>query len=192
MIDNRNWRALIRPKALEVEQDSLTSTYGKFVAEPFERGFGLTVGNSLRRILLSSLQGSAITAVHIEGANHEFTMVPDVVEDVTEIILNLKGVLLRVDSQDPQEITISKKGAGIITAGDILVNDKVTILNPEHHIATLCANGKLKMTLACSRGRATWPPCVGRTCPSIGCPSTRSSRRCASATTSSPTPVSGR
>jgi len=153
MIDNRNWRALIRPKALEVEQDSLTSTYGKFVAEPFERGFGLTVGNSLRRILLSSLQGSAITAVHIEGANHEFTMVPDVVEDVTEIILNLKGVLLRVDSQDPQEITISKKGAGIITAGDILVNDKVTILNPEHHIATLCANGKLKMTLACSRGK---------------------------------------
>lgn len=153
MIDNRNWRALIRPKALEVDQESLTSTYGKFVGEPFERGFGLTIGNALRRILLSSLQGSAITAVNIEGASHEFTTLPDVVEDVTEIILNLKGVLLRVDSQDQQEIAINKKGPGEVLAGDIITNDKVTILNPEHHIATLSGSGRLAMQMTCSRGK---------------------------------------
>ncbi|MBM4321755.1 MAG: DNA-directed RNA polymerase subunit alpha [Deltaproteobacteria bacterium] len=157
MIDNRNWRALIRPKALEVDPESLTVNYGKFVGEPFERGFGLTIGNALRRILLSSLQGSAITAVSIEGANHEFTTLPDVVEDVTEIILNLKGVLLRVDSQDQQEITVNKKGPGTVLASDIIVNDRVSVLNPDHHVATLSGGGRLAMQMICSRGKGYTP-----------------------------------
>ena len=157
MIDNRNWRALIRPKALEVDQKSLTNEYGKFVGEPFERGFGVTIGNALRRILLSSLQGSAITAVYIEGAKHEFTTLPDVVEDVTEIMLNLKGALLRVDSPERQELTIKKKGEGPVTAGDIIVNDKVTVLNPEHHLATLAGRGKLSVRLWAERGKGYVP-----------------------------------
>ncbi len=157
MIDNRNWRGLIRPKALEVDQKSLTDEYGKFVGEPFERGFGVTIGNALRRILLSSLQGSAITAVCIEGAKHEFTTLPDVVEDVTEIMLNLKGVLLRMDSPERQELTIKKKGAGPVVAGDILVNDKVTVLNPDHHLATLAGKGKLSIRLWTERGKGYVP-----------------------------------
>ncbi len=165
MIDNRNWRALIRPKSLEVEQDSLSSTYGKFVGEPFERGFGLTIGNALRRILLSSLQGSAITSLYIEGAKHEFTTLPEVVEDVTEIILNLKGVRLRVDSHEPQELSISKKGEGPVKASDIVVNDKVTVLNPDHHIATISGNGKLVMRLSVSRGKGYEPAARGPNLP---------------------------
>src|SRR4026207_857904 len=98
----RNWRDLIRPRKLEVESDSLTETYGKFTCEPLERGFGTTLGNSLRRILLSSLQGTAITAVKIETALHEFTTIPDVVEDVTDIVLNLKEVVLRTHTSRPQ------------------------------------------------------------------------------------------
>src|SRR4051794_10893346 len=98
----RNWRDLIRPRKLEVEADSLTPTYGKFTCEPLERGFGTTIGNSLRRILLSSLQGSAITAIKIEGALHEFTTIPDVVEDVTDIVLNLKEVLLKCHDAKPR------------------------------------------------------------------------------------------
>ncbi len=157
MIDNRNWRALIRPKALEVDSSTLTDTYGKFVGEPFERGFGTTIGNALRRILLSSLQGSAITAVHIEGALHEFTTLPDVVEDVTEVILNLKGVRLRVEGREAQEVVIDVKGPKEVKAKDIVTNDKVTVLNPDHHIATVSENGRLKIVMSCSRGKGYVP-----------------------------------
>src|SRR6476660_10045846 len=119
----RNWRDLIRPRKLEVEADSLTETYGKFTCEPLERGFGTTLGNSLRRILLSSLQGTAITAVKIETALHEFTTIPDVVEDVTDIVLNLKEVLVKSVDSKPPIVRLDKDGDGKITAGDIQLSD---------------------------------------------------------------------
>jgi len=115
----RNWRDLIRPKKLEVDTATLTDTYGKFTCEPLERGYGITLGNSLRRVLLSSLQGSAITTVRIEGALHEFTTVPGVVEDVTDIILNVKTLLIRMDDATQRTLVIDKQGEGEVTAGDI-------------------------------------------------------------------------
>src|SRR5476649_2623374 len=115
----RNWRDLIRPKGISIDTDSATSFYAKFTCEPLERGFGITVGNSLRRVLLSSLQGAATTAIRIEGALHEFTTVPDVVEDVTDIIMNLKEVLLKCVDSKARVIRIEKDGEGKITAGDI-------------------------------------------------------------------------
>src|SRR5947207_2361603 len=149
----RNWRDLIRPRKLEVEPESLTETYGKFTCEPLERGFGTTLGNSLRRILLSSLQGAAITAVKIESALHEFTTLPDVVEDVTDIILNLKEVLLRTHDAKPKVIRIDKEGEGRITGKDITLVDGVEVLNPDHHICTLSRGGKVHMELHVGMGR---------------------------------------
>ncbi|HEY3353296.1 MAG TPA: DNA-directed RNA polymerase subunit alpha [Polyangia bacterium] len=149
----RNWRELIRPKMLEVDRESLSPTYGKFVCEPLERGFGLTIGNSLRRVLLSSLQGAAITSVRIEGALHEFTSLPDVVEDVTDIVLNLKEVLVRMTDPKARTVRIDKDGEGEIKAGDIAVVEGVEILNPEHHVATLSRGGKLHMELTVQMGR---------------------------------------
>ena len=102
----KNWRDLIKPRGLSVDQESLTDTYGKFVAEPLERGFGITLGNALRRVLLSSLQGAAITSIRVEGVEHEFTTIPNVAEDVTDIILNLKVVLLRMHTQEEKTIRI--------------------------------------------------------------------------------------
>ena len=157
MFISKNWRDIIRPKALEVDHGSLTDTYGKFVGEPFERGFGITIGNSLRRILLSSLQGAAVTAVHIDGALHEFTTLPDVVEDVTDIILNLKEVRLRLDTHDPRTLRIDKKGPGVVTAADIELPDTAEVLNPEHRIATLSDGGHLKMELTARTGRGYLP-----------------------------------
>jgi DNA-directed RNA polymerase subunit alpha len=119
----RNWRDLIRPKKLEVDTATLTDTYGKFTCEPLERGYGITLGNSLRRVLLSSLQGSAITTVRIEGALHEFTTVPGVVEDVTDIILNVKTLLIRMDDATPRTLVIDKQGEGEVTAGGHPVPD---------------------------------------------------------------------
>src|SRR5580698_10000520 len=112
----RNWRDLIRPRGIHVEAETLTDFYGKFTAEPLERGYGITVGNSLRRILLSSLQGAAITAVRVEGALHEFTTVGDVVEDVTEIVLNLKEVVLKAASPKTFTVRIEKEGQGVVHA----------------------------------------------------------------------------
>jgi len=151
----RNWRELIRPRALNVEESS--DTYGKFECEPLERGFGITLGNSLRRILLSSLQGSAITAVKIEGALHEFTTLPDVVEDVTDIILNLKEVLVRMHDAKPRVLRIDKEGEGKVTARDIQTVDGVEVLNPDHGIATLSRGGKLHMELHLGMGRGYVP-----------------------------------
>jgi len=149
----RNWRDLIRPKKLEVDTSSLTDTYGKFTCEPLERGYGITLGNSLRRVLLSSLQGGAITTVRIEGALHEFTTVPGVVEDVTDIILNVKALLLRMDDATPRTLIVDKQGEGEVTAGDIQAPTGVAVLRPEQHIATLSKGGRLRMEMTCAMGR---------------------------------------
>ena len=133
----KNWRDLIRPRSLEKDIDNEMGTYGKFTCEPLERGFGITLGNCLRRVLLSSLQGAAITAVRIDGALHEFTTMQGVVEDVTDIVLNLKEVLIRMEEASPKVVRIERRGKGPVTAGDIIAPDGVTILNPDHHGATL-------------------------------------------------------
>ena len=153
----RNWRDLIRPKKLEVDPESLTDVYGKFTCEPLERGYGITLGNSLRRVLLSSLQGAAVTTVRIEGALHEFTTIEGVVEDVTDVILNVKALRLRMDDASPRTLIIDKQGEGLVKASDIQAPTGVTVLDPEQHIATLSREGNLKieMTVAMGRGYAT-------------------------------------
>ncbi len=153
----RNWRDLIRPKKLEVDTETLADNYGKFTCEPLERGYGITLGNSLRRVLLSSLQGAAVTTVRIEGALHEFTTIPGVVEDVTDIILNVKALLLRMDDATPRTLVIDKQGEGPVTASDIQTPTGVSVLKPMQHIGTLSKGGRLKMemTVAMGRGYAT-------------------------------------
>ena len=160
MADNfnaKNWRDLIKPQKLEVDADSLTNTYGKFVAEPLERGFGTTLGNSVRRVLLSSLQGAAITSVKIDGVEHEFTTISEVSEDVTDVVLNLKEVLLRMHTNEPKVLKIEVEGPKEVKAGDIIADDQVEILNPGHHICTVAEGGKLRMELTCRRGRGYVP-----------------------------------
>ncbi len=149
----KNWRDLIKPKQLQVEKETLSDTYGKFYAEPFERGFGITLGNSIRRILLSSLQGAAVTSVRIKGVLHEFSAIQGVTEDVTDIILNLKGVRLKLHSTDQAIIRITHKGEGIIKAGDILVGHNVEVMNPEHHIATCGKDANLEVELTVKMGK---------------------------------------
>ena len=156
----KNWRDLIKPRKLEVDQDSLTPTYGKFIAEPLERGFGTTLGNSLRRVLLSSLQGAAITSLKIDGVEHEFSTIPEVVEDVTDIVLNLKEVLLRMHTNEQKTLRIEAEGPKEIKAGDIIADDQVEILNPGHHICTISEGGKVRMEMTCRRGRG-YLPAVG-------------------------------
>ena len=153
----KNWRELIKPKRLQVETDTLSATYGKFFAEPFERGFGTTLGNSLRRVLLSSLQGAAITSVRTKGVLHEFSTIPGVTEDVTDVILNLKGVLLKLHGNDSRAIRIVKKGAGVITAGDIITDSHVEILNPGHHICTCSKDADLEMDMVVATGKGYVP-----------------------------------
>ncbi|GMV17159.1 MAG: DNA-directed RNA polymerase subunit alpha [Polyangiaceae bacterium] len=150
---SRNWRDLIRPKAIHIETDSSSEFYGKFTCEPLERGFGITIGNSLRRVLLASLQGAAITAIRIDGALHEFTTIPDVVEDVTDIILNLKEVVFKAESPRTYTVRLEKEGPGLVTAGDIALVDGLSILNPDHPIATLDKKGPLSMELTVAVGR---------------------------------------
>jgi DNA-directed RNA polymerase subunit alpha len=154
---SRNWRELIRPKSIYLDLDSANDFYGKFTCEPLERGFGITVGNSLRRVLLASLQGAAITAVRINGALHEFTTISDVVEDVTDIILNLKEVVLKAESPKTYTLQLEKEGPGAVVAGDLRLVDGVTVLNPEHHIATLDKKGPLSMEVTVSVGRGYVP-----------------------------------
>jgi DNA-directed RNA polymerase subunit alpha len=152
----RHWTDLIKPKQLEMEEKTLTPTYGKFYAEPFERGFGQTIGNSLRRILLSSLMGAAIVAVRIKGILHEFSTIPGITEDVTDIILNLKEVRLRLNDGEQQTLKIEAKGPKLVQAKDI-VGANVEILNPEHPIATLSRDAKLEMELVAKLGRGYVP-----------------------------------
>ncbi|NOY89735.1 MAG: DNA-directed RNA polymerase subunit alpha [Deltaproteobacteria bacterium] len=153
----RNWRSLIRPKSLPVDQETATPYYAKFVCEPLERGFGITLGNSLRRILLSSLQGAAITAVRIDGALHEFTSVPDVVEDVTEMVLNFKEVIVRCHTAKTQTLRIDMEGPCTVTAGDIQVNDQVEVLNPERVICSVAKGGRFSADLTINVGRGYVP-----------------------------------
>ena len=147
----KNWRDLIKPKRLEAIE--LTENFGKFVAEPFERGFGTTLGNSLRRILLSSLQGAAITSVRIKNVQHEFSSVVGVTEDVTDIILNLKGVKVRLHGYDERNVRIVKKGSGVIKAGDIITDSNVEILNPDHLIATCGDETDLEIDMIVAMGK---------------------------------------
>lgn len=154
---SRNWRDLIRPKLLEVDRETLTPTYGKFSCEPLERGFGTTIGNSLRRVLLSSLQGAAISAIKIEGALHEFQTLPDVVEDVTDIVLNFKEVLIRMHDARTRTLRIDKEGEGVVTAGDIHAPDGVDILNPNQPIASLAKGGRFHAELTVQMGRGYVP-----------------------------------
>lgn len=154
---HKNWRDLIKPKKLQVEAEALTATYGKFYAEPFERGFGTTLGNSLRRVLLSSLQGAAITSVKIKGVLHEFSAIPGVTEDVTDIILNLKGVRLKMHGTEPRTIRIVHKGEGVIKAGDIVTDPNVEVLNADHHIATCSKDANLEMEMSVKIGKGYVP-----------------------------------
>jgi DNA-directed RNA polymerase subunit alpha len=153
----KNWRDLIKPKKLQVEAESLTNTYGKFFAEPFERGFGTTLGNSLRRVLLSSLQGGAIVSVRIKGVLHEFSSIPGVKEDVTDIILNLKGVRLKMHGFESRSIRIVHKGEGFVRAGDIITDPNVEILNPDHHIASCSKDANLEMEMIVKMGKGYVP-----------------------------------
>jgi DNA-directed RNA polymerase subunit alpha len=153
----RNWRELIRPRTIVIDEDSRTNFYAKFVCEPLERGFGITIGNSLRRILLSSLQGAAIVSVSFDNVVHEFTTIPGVIEDVTDIILNLKEIRLRLDEAEKAVIRLSKEGEGVVKAGDLESDDLVSILNPEQHIATLNKEGKLSMEMVVKMGKGYVP-----------------------------------
>ena len=139
-----------RIECVEVGQNNC---YGKFVVEPLERGFGHTLGNSLRRVLLSSLPGVAVSSVHIEGVQHEFSTVPGVKEDVTEIILNLKGLAVKMFTDNPKQVVVDVKGPCVLTAGDIKVDDEVEIINPDMHIATLNEDAHLQMQLMLEKGR---------------------------------------
>jgi DNA-directed RNA polymerase subunit alpha len=150
----RNWRELIRPRRLDVEEDSLSSTYGRFYCEPLERGFGTTLGNALRRVLLSSLQGAAITNIRIEGVLHEFSTIPGVMEDVATIVLNLKDVRVRMNSEGPKTIRVKKSGEGIVVAGDLVSDDQtVEIMNPEHKICTLGPEAEFEMEVTVNLGK---------------------------------------
>lgn len=154
---HKNWRDLIKPKKLEVDKDTLTNTYGKFTAEPLERGYGVTIGNSLRRILISSLQGAAITSVKFEGILHEFTSIPGVKEDVSDIVLNLKSVRLKMDGDEPKQLRLKAKGPKDVTAGDIETDATIEVLNPEQPIATLSGDGEIDCVITVSSGRGYVP-----------------------------------
>jgi DNA-directed RNA polymerase subunit alpha len=145
------------PKRIEVDRATRTHQYGRFTAEPFERGFGTTVGNALRRVLLSSLEGAAVTSVQIEGVYHEFSAIPGVREDVTDIILNLKELLLEMHGYEPRVITVEVEGEHEITAADILADPDIEVLNPDLHIATLNKDGKLHMQMTVKKGRGYVP-----------------------------------
>jgi len=150
----RNWRELIRPSQLESDEESGNDRYGRFSCEPLERGFGTTLGNALRRVLLSSLQGAAITSVRINGVLHEFSTIPGVMEDMSDIVLNLKEVRLRMHSEGPRTLRLHTKGEGVISAGDLVSEDSgVEVLNPELQIATLSPEADVEIELTVGTGK---------------------------------------
>ena len=151
------WRGLELPSLVECDRNSLTPTYGKFVAEPFERGFGTTVGNSLRRILLSALEGSAVTQLKIRGANHEFSSIPGVLEDVTDIVLNVKSLVVKNHTGQMKVITIEKNTAGPITGADIQTGGEVDIINSDHTLVTLTDDVPFMMEMVVENGRGYVP-----------------------------------
>ena len=147
------WKGFQRPKRLEFERETLTDRFGRFYAQPFERGFGTTIGNSLRRVLLSSIEGAAIPAVKIDGVLHEFSPIPGVVEDATDIILNLKQIPLKIHSDATKTLVVKVDKPGVVRAKDIQLDQDVEVLEPEAHIATVSSGGKLHMELRMKRGR---------------------------------------
>ena len=149
----KNWTSMIRPVALEIDSDSLSGTYGKFVARPLERGYGQTLGNSLRRVLLSSLQGAGIVAIKIDGVDHEFGTINNVKEEVSEIILNLKEVRFRLSGTEEVSIRLEKNGEGPVTASDIVESNGVKVLNKDHVIANISSGGKLGVDILIGRGK---------------------------------------
>jgi DNA-directed RNA polymerase subunit alpha len=161
-----NWRTLIKPRRVERDSKS-TRTYGKFVIRPLERGFGTTIGNSLRRILLSSLQGAAITSVHINGVQHEFSFIPGIVEDVTDIVLNFKGVLLRTSATESLRGRISRKGQPgetvVVRAGDLTFDADCEVLNPNHALATLTEEGEFNCEVSVQMGKGYVPAAQNKT-----------------------------
>lgn len=155
-VNYRNWTELVKPQSLQRDSKS-DETYGKFECEPLERGFGITLGNALRRVLLSSLQGAAIVAVRIEDVPHEYAAIPGVQEDVTDVVLNLKQVCLSMDTDEPQKLFLQANGKGPITAASIQENQNVKVLNPEQHIATLSEDRELTMELEVRMGKSYVP-----------------------------------
>ena len=147
------WKGFQRPKRLDFERETLTDRFGRFYAQPFERGFGTTVGNAMRRVLLSSIEGAAVTAVKIEGVLHEFSPILGVVEDATDIILNLKQIPIKVHTDAPKTLTLRAMKPGEVRARDIEEDADVEILEPDAHIATVSEGGKLEMELRIKRGR---------------------------------------
>jgi DNA-directed RNA polymerase subunit alpha len=147
------WRGFELPTRITVDQETVTGTYGKFVAEPFERGYGITIGNSLRRVLLSSLEGSAVTSVKIEGVKHEFTCIPGIVEDVTDIVLNIKSVVVKLQDDQPRKMRIDVRKKGEVKAKDIVTEGDAKIVNPDLHIATLSENVAFKVEMEAKKGR---------------------------------------
>jgi DNA-directed RNA polymerase subunit alpha len=147
------WKGFQRPKRLEFERETATERYGRFYAQPFERGFGTTIGNTLRRVLLSSIEGAAVTAVKIDGVQHEFSPIPGVVEDATDIILNLKQIPIELHTDEVKTLYVRVDKSGEVRARDIEVDQDVEILEPDAHIATVAEKGKLHMELRVKRGR---------------------------------------
>lgn len=151
------WRGLELPNQVQLDQEVSTNTYGRLIIEPFERGFGITVGNSLRRILLSSLEGSAITSVKIAGAPHEFTSIPGVLEDTTDLVLNVKSLIVKMDDDEPVSMTVAASKAGAVTGADIETPPNVNIINKEQVIATLTEDVDFHMEMIVERGRGYVP-----------------------------------
>lgn len=147
------WKGFQRPKRVEIDTDTLTATYGRFTAQPFERGFATTIGNALRRCLLSSIEGAAITSVNIEGVLHEFSSIPGVVEDVTDLILNLKQIPLLLHSEDSKVLSIDFAGPGKVTAKQMAEDPQIQIIDPDVHVATVNEEGRLKLQAQIKRGR---------------------------------------
>ncbi len=157
MDQNNLWTGFQMPRRLAVDGETLTERYGRFSAQPFERGFGTTIGNSLRRALLSSIEGAAITAVKIEGVEHEFSSIRGVVEDATDVILNLKQIPIKLHGNQAKTLTITKEGAGEVTSGDIETDGDVEILDPNVYIATVSDGGSLSVEMRLKRGRGYVP-----------------------------------
>jgi DNA-directed RNA polymerase subunit alpha len=154
----KNWRELIRPRELESDETPTADSYGRFSCEPLERGFGTTLGNSLRRVLLSSLQGAAITSLKIEGVQHEFSTVQGVMEDVSDIVLNLKDVRLRMHGEGPRVLRLHTTGSGVLTAGDLVGDDSsVEVINPDQKVATLSDEADVEIEITVDRGKGYVP-----------------------------------
>lgn len=157
LINSRNWSELVKPEKVERSSDPSDGQYGKFVCEPLERGYGTTIGNALRRILLSSLQGAAFVSVKISGVQHEFTTLPGVLEDITDIVLNLKQVRLAMDTDTPQRLSLTAKDPATVTAASIQTNQHVAVLNPDQHLFTITDDREVDLELEVRMGKGYVP-----------------------------------